>query len=47
MPGMQLVVEGVRQIRGTAHTQVSDARTCVVGNQGGIMHTHSTLVLGR
>lgn len=47
MPGMQLVVEGVRQIRGTANTQVPDARTCVVGNQGGIMHTHSTLVLGR
>jgi acetyl-CoA acetyltransferase len=47
MPGMQLVIEGVRQIRGVAHSQVPDASICVVANQGGIMHTHSTLVLGR
>jgi acetyl-CoA acetyltransferase len=46
MPGMQLVIEGVRQMRGTAALQVPGARTCVVSNQGGIMHTHSTLVLG-
>jgi acetyl-CoA acetyltransferase len=46
MPGMQLVIEGVRQMRGTAATQVPDARTCIVSNQGGIMHTHSTLILG-
>lgn len=47
MPGMQLVMEGVRQIRGTSANQVPDARNCVVSNQGGIMHTHSTLILGR
>ena len=46
MPGMQLVIEGVRQIRGTSTSQVPDAGICVVSNQGGVMHTHSTLVLG-
>lgn len=46
MPGMQLVIEGVRQMRGTAATQIPRARTCIVSNQGGIMHTHSTLILG-
>lgn len=47
MPGMQLVIEGVRQIRGTSTAQVPNARLGVVANQGGVMHTHSTLVLGR
>ena len=47
MPGMQLVIEGVRQMRGTSANQVKGAKTCVVSNQGGIMHTHSTLILGR
>jgi acetyl-CoA acetyltransferase len=47
MPGMQLVIEGVRQMRGTATRQVPGARTCVVSNQGGIMHTHSTLIVGQ
>ena len=47
MPGLQLVIEGVRQMRGEATTQVNGARTCVVSNQGGIMHTHSTLILGQ
>lgn len=47
MPGLQLVLEGVRQIRGTSVNQMPDARTCIVSNQGGIMHTHSTLILGR
>ncbi len=46
MPGMQLVIEGVRQMRGTATRQVPGARTCIVSNQGGIMHTHSTLIVG-
>ena len=46
MPGMQLVMEGVRQMRGTSVNQVKDAETCVVSNQGGIMTTHSTLILG-
>ena len=47
MPGMQLVIEGVRQIRGTSSSQVPDAKACVISNQGGVMHTHSTMVLGR
>lgn len=47
MPGLQLVLEGVRQMRGTSHNQVPGASTCIVSNQGGIMHTHSTLILGR
>ncbi len=46
MPGMQLVIEGVRQIRGTSSNQVPGATTSLVSNQGGIMHTHSTLILG-
>jgi acetyl-CoA acetyltransferase len=46
MPGMQLVLEGVRQMRGDSVNQVKGARTCAVSNQGGIMHTHSTLLLG-
>lgn len=47
MPGMQLVIEGVRQIRGTSTSQVKDAQVSIVANQGGVMHTHSTLILGR
>jgi acetyl-CoA acetyltransferase len=46
MPGLQLVLEGVRQMRGASVNQVQGARTCIVSNQGGIMHTHSTLILG-
>ena len=46
MPGLQLVIEGVRQMRGDSVNQVKGARTCAVSNQGGIMHTHSTLILG-
>ena len=47
MPGLQLVLEGVRQMRGTSSNQVKSAKTCIVSNQGGIMHTHSTLILGQ
>lgn len=47
MPGMQLVIEGVRQIRGEANLQVKNAKNCIVSNQGGEMHTHSTLILGQ
>ena len=47
MPGLQLVIEGVRQMRGTARLQVKNARHCLVSNQGGTMHTHSTLILGQ
>ncbi|HVX98590.1 MAG TPA: thiolase family protein [Pseudorhodoplanes sp.] len=46
MPGLQLVMEGVRQMRGTSVNQVKDAGTCIVSNQGGVMTTHSTLILG-
>lgn len=46
MPGMQLIQEGVRQMRGTATLQVPHAKVCAVSNQGGAMHTHATLVLG-
>lgn len=46
MPGLQLVIEGVRQMRGVSSTQVAGAKTCIVSNQGGVMHTHSTLILG-
>ena len=47
MPGLQLVIEGVRQMRGNARLQVKGARHCLVSNQGGTMHTHSTLILGQ
>lgn len=47
MPGLQLVMEGVRQMRGTAQLQVTGAHHCIVSNQGGTMHTHSTLILGQ
>jgi acetyl-CoA acetyltransferase len=47
MPGLQMVLEGVRQMRGEATPQVPKASTCIVSNQGGIMHTHATLILGQ
>ena len=47
MPGLQLVIEGVRQMRGASVNQVRGASKCIVSNQGGIMHTHSTLILGQ
>ena len=47
MPGLQLIMEGVRQMRGTAALQVQGARHGIVSNQGGTMHTHSTLILGQ
>lgn len=46
MPGMQMIIEGVRQMRGEAVIQTPHARTCIVSNQGGVLHTHSTLILG-
>ena len=46
MPGMQLVLEGVRQVRGTSTNQVPGAAIAAVSGQGGIMHTHATLLLG-
>lgn len=47
MPGMQLVLEGVRQIRGQCGTrQVKGASVGIVSGQGGIMTTHATMILG-
>ena len=46
MPGLQLVIEAVRQMRGESHNQVVGARKAIVSNQGGTMHTHATLILG-
>lgn len=46
-PGLQLVIEGTRQMRGDARLQVHDPKTCIVSNQGGSMHTHATLILGQ
>lgn len=46
LPGMQLVIEGVRQVRGKACLQVPGVNYSLVSNQGGTMHTHATLILG-
>jgi acetyl-CoA acetyltransferase len=46
-PGLQLIIEGVRQMRSDARLQVRGDRSCIVSNQGGTMHTHATLILGR
>jgi hypothetical protein len=34
-------------MRGTANLQVKGAKTCLVSNQGGIMQSHATLILGQ
>jgi acetyl-CoA acetyltransferase len=47
MPGMQLIHEGVRQMRGDASLQVKGAKHCIISNQGGVMHTHAALILGQ
>jgi acetyl-CoA acetyltransferase len=47
LPGMQLIVEAARQLRGESVNQVAGAEIGVVSGQGGVMHTHATLVLGR
>lgn len=47
MPGLQHVLEAVRQLRGESFNQVKSARKCIVSGQGGIMHSHSTLILGQ
>lgn len=43
--GLNLVVEGARQIRGTSTSQVENARTCLVTSGGGGGHK-SALILG-
>lgn len=45
-PGLQLIIEAVRQLRGEATVQVRSPRYGLVSNQGGSMHTHATLILG-
>jgi acetyl-CoA acetyltransferase len=47
MPGMQLVLEGVRQMRDESANQVPGARYGIISNQGGAMHTHATMIVGR
>jgi acetyl-CoA acetyltransferase len=46
-PGLPLVIEAVRQMRGDARLPVGGDKAAIVSNQGGTMHTHSTLILGR
>ncbi len=46
MPGTQLVVEAVRQLRNECDDrQVKDAEVGLVSQQGGIMTTHATMIL--
>ncbi|GGA67453.1 thiolase [Nitratireductor aestuarii] len=46
-PGLQLIIEGVRQMRGEATLQVKDPRFGLITNQGGTMHTHATIIVGQ
>ena len=45
-PGLQLIIEAVRQLRGEAVLQLPAPRFGLVSNQGGTMHTHATMILG-
>ena len=44
LQGFNLILEAVRQIRGTSTAQVTDARTCLVTSGGGQGHK-SALIL--
>jgi acetyl-CoA acetyltransferase len=46
-PGLQLIIEAVRQMRCEARLQVPAPRYGLVSNQGGSMHTHATLIVGQ
>jgi hypothetical protein len=45
--GLPMNTSGGRQMRNEANLQVKNAKTCLVSNQGGIMHSHATLILGQ
>lgn len=45
-PGLQLMIEAVRQLRGEANLQLPHPAYGLVSNQGGTMHTHATMILG-
>ena len=44
--GLNLVIEGVRQVRGTSTAQVENAETCLVTSGGGSGHK-SAVILAR
>lgn len=44
--GMNLVLEGVRQLRGTSTSQVTDARTCLIAGGLGVSPT-SGMIIGK
>ena len=44
--GLNLIIEGVRQMRGESVNQVASAKTCLVTSGGGGGHK-SALILGR
>lgn len=45
LQGLNLILEGVRQMRGTSTAQVADAETCLVTSGGALAHK-SALILG-
>jgi acetyl-CoA acetyltransferase len=45
-PGLQLIIEAVRQMRGEATLQIENPKYGLISNQGGTMHTHATIIVG-